>query len=96
MLPVRVSKDHDIKDIPIVFPLIEGRIFPSGEEKKIGVAAKLVVKAITLSTGVSSMKVEEEWKKTGDLGIVAKNLRSLKIKLLYSQNRLMLILYWKH
>jgi len=51
--------------------LLNGRIFPEWSEEKIGVAAKYAIKAITVATGITADKLEEEFRKTGDLGLVA-------------------------
>ena len=39
-------KKTDLDDIPKITLLLQGRIFPSYDERKIGVAAKVVVKAL--------------------------------------------------
>ena len=62
------------KDMKVITLLLQGKIFPNYDEKKIGVAARLVLKAINAVSGISIMDIEKEWKKTGDLGIVAENL----------------------
>ncbi|MBU0615805.1 MAG: ATP-dependent DNA ligase [Nanoarchaeota archaeon] len=64
-------KDKDTKKIVL---LIQGKIFPDWDDRKIGVASRLVLKAINKATGTASEKVEKEWKNTGDLGIAAENL----------------------
>ncbi len=66
----RIPKD----DIGEIILLLEGKLFPDWDERKSGVASRLILKAINTSTGIDVKKVEEEWKKTGDLGIVAENL----------------------
>jgi DNA ligase-1 len=58
--------------------LIQGRLFPNWDERETGVASRLVLKAINVATGLSSGKIENEWKKTGDLGKVAENLIKVK------------------
>src|SRR3989338_5409034 len=58
-------------DLSSVLLLLQGRVFPFWNEANIGVAAKLVVKAIHASTGLSTSQIEKEWKETGDLGITA-------------------------
>ncbi len=58
--------------------LLQGRVFPKHEDKKIGVASRLVVKAINTATGLPSQSIEKEWKKTGDLGLTAQNLVAKK------------------
>jgi len=58
--------------------LLQGLVFPNWDERKIGVAARLVIKAINKSTGINSDKIEKEWQKTGDLGDVAENFVKTK------------------
>ncbi|AJF61556.1 TPA: ATP-dependent DNA ligase [Candidatus Woesearchaeota archaeon] len=62
------------KDLEKVVLLAQGKIFPDWTDKKIGVASKLVVKAISKATGASVRDIEEAWRKHGDLGDVARNL----------------------
>ncbi len=54
--------------------LLQGRVFPSWDERKIGMAGKLVVKALQTATGCDKGAIEEAWKKTGDLGDAAERL----------------------
>ncbi len=56
------------EEIEIVALLVQGRVFPSWSEEKIGIASKLIAKAINLATGVSQEEIEESWSKRGDLG----------------------------
>ena len=70
----KLLKETDTKLIPIITLMIQGKIYPAWDDRKIGVASKLVLKAINLATGVDASKVEDEWKKTGDLGKTAENL----------------------
>ena len=51
--------------------LLQGKVFPDWDERKIGVASRLVLKAINQATGIDTAKIEKEWAKTGDLGTVA-------------------------
>ncbi|MFP4111462.1 MAG: ATP-dependent DNA ligase [Candidatus Woesearchaeota archaeon] len=70
----KTSKD-DKKRIVL---LLQGRVFPEWDERKIGIASRLVIKALNKSTGSSSQEIEKEWKDTGDLGETAENLVSKK------------------
>ena len=83
----RLEKTHILSEflktvrtesLPSVVLLLQGNVFPSIEEKKIGVAAKLVMKAISAASGIPADKVENHWAKTGDLGITAEELISKK------------------
>ncbi len=67
-------KTTNVDDLPVITLLLQGKLFPNWDENKIGVASRLILKAINTATGISTPKIEQEWKKTGDLGIVAENL----------------------
>ncbi len=57
-----------------VVMLLRGSVFPEWSDKVIGVADKLMIKAISLSSGASEKEVIEKWKEIGDLGHVAEYL----------------------
>ncbi len=71
-------KEAPPKDLPHLMLLIQGRLFPPYDTREIGVAARLAIKAIAQATGISSEDIEQEWKKTGDLGLVAETLSKKK------------------
>jgi len=58
--------------------LLEGRVYPAYDERKIGISNQLAIKAISKSIGINSKKVVTKWKKIGDLGEVAKLLTKTK------------------
>ncbi|MBU1975171.1 MAG: ATP-dependent DNA ligase [Nanoarchaeota archaeon] len=70
----KISKE----DMEFIVYLLQGKVFPVWDESKIGVAARIVIKAISIATGRKSDTVENEWKRTGDLGLVAENLIAKK------------------
>lgn len=75
------------KHIDKVILLVQGLVYPKYEDKKIGIASKLVVKALNTATGISSEDVEKSWKKTGDLGLTAEELvKKKKQHTLFSQD----------
>jgi DNA ligase-1 len=83
----RFLKKTEAKDLSLITLLLQGRVFPSWDESKIGVAARMVLKAINVSTGISVEKVEAEWKKIGDLGKVTEKLIGVKKQTtLFAQN----------
>ncbi len=61
-------------EIEPVILLVQGRVFPSYDEREIGVANQLVIKAINVASGIATEAIEKEWAKTGDLGKVAESL----------------------
>lgn len=64
-------KEVGLDDIEQVVLLLEGRIFPNYDAREIGVASRLMLKSLSTATGISIDKIENEWKKLGDLGLVA-------------------------
>jgi len=67
-------KKTPLEDLPRITLLLQGKIFPPWDERKIGVASRMVLKAINVSSGLSIDEIEKEWRKTGDLGKTAENL----------------------
>lgn len=81
-------KNVSVDDLEEVLLLLQGRIFPQWDSREIGVAAKLVVKAISKATGITTEEVEHWWKKTGDLGRVAEDFCRKKVQATLSTERL--------
>ncbi|MBU4284562.1 MAG: DNA ligase, partial [Nanoarchaeota archaeon] len=67
-------RETPLEDLSKITLLLQGKIFPPWDERKIGVASRMVLKAINVSSGLSVREIEDEWKKTGDLGKTAENL----------------------
>jgi len=65
-------------EIGPVYLLVQGKVFPDYDERKIGVAAKLVIKALRVATGKDSKTITNEWRKIGDLGEVAEKFTASK------------------
>ncbi len=71
-------KKTDIEHIQPVVLLLQGRIYPQSSEQETGVSTRLVLKALNIATGIPAHEIEEQWKKTGDLGIVAEKITAVK------------------
>jgi DNA ligase 1 len=67
-------RNCDSKDLNKVLLLLQGQIFAPWDKRKLGVAARIVLKAINLATGTNTKKIEDMWRKTGDLGIATSKL----------------------
>jgi len=68
-----------LKDIPPdlvdqILLLLQGRVFPEWDGRTVGLAGKLVLKAISRATGYSEKEVQNAFSKYGDIGEVAENL----------------------
>ncbi|MGY5148273.1 MAG: ATP-dependent DNA ligase [Candidatus Nitrosopumilus sp. bin_7KS] len=57
---------HDV--ISKIVYLIQGKLRPDFEGIELGVAEKLAIRAISKSAGIPIKKIEEEYRKSGDLG----------------------------
>lgn len=71
-------KQTTAEDLPTIILLLEGRLFPTWDEREVGVASRIILKSISTASGIEISKIENEWKKTGDLGLVAENLIKTK------------------
>ncbi len=60
-------------DIEQIMLLLQGRIFQSWDEREIGVASRILIKALSLSTGFSQEEIEAAWREKGDLGRVTES-----------------------
>jgi DNA ligase-1 len=67
-------KETEAKEMEMAVLLLQGRVFPIWSEKELGIANLLMIKAISTATGFPAQKVEERFKRTGDLGLVVEEL----------------------
>lgn len=81
---IKTIKKDDIKKVML---LVQGRVFPVWDSRKIGVAAKIVIKALSLASGLSIKEIEDIWRETGDLGDAAAEIvKKKKQATLFSQD----------
>jgi DNA ligase-1 len=66
------------ESLPHVILLLQGTVLPSHDERKLGVADRLVMKSIAVTSGMSADEIEQQWKRLGDLGEVARELAGKK------------------
>jgi DNA ligase-1 len=66
----RINKD----ELDKVIKLLQGKVYADWEDLKLGMSERLILKVINQSTGISTDKIENLWKKKGDLGKVAEEL----------------------
>jgi len=71
-------KKIPVKELERIILLVRGLVFPQWDERKIGMASRLLLKAINTASGIDLAEIEKEWKKTGDLGLCAENIMSKK------------------
>lgn len=74
-------KKTPYEDIDKVAYLTEGRLYPNFIGIELGMAEKMALRALSLATGISQEKVESEYKKKGDIGIVSENLLKTKTQM---------------
>ena len=60
--------------------LIQGKLRPNFEGVELGIAEKLVMRAMSKSSGIPLKKIEDDYNKGGDLGQTAENILQQKIQ----------------
>jgi len=80
---LKKTPDELLEIIPY---LILGKVFPDWDERELGVGEKLLIRAVSMATGVPEREIENSIKDTGDLGeSVALALKKRKQKSFFSQ-----------
>ncbi len=62
------------EELEMAILLLQGRVFPTWSDKEVGIAALLMVKAISNSTGFSDDEIKKRFRDKGDLGLVVEAL----------------------
>lgn len=70
----KLLKETKAEDMDTIILLLRGKIYPDWDKRKLGVASKLVLKAIILASGRNSKEIEDFWREIGDLGLVAEKV----------------------
>ena len=68
--------------------LTQGRIYPDFVSLQIGVAERLAIKALARASGRNEREIEEDLKKTGDIGETAQKFLANKIQVTFFQKSL--------
>jgi DNA ligase-1 len=87
-LLVNLLKNTPKEVIDKVVYLTQGRIYPDFMSIEIGVAERLAVKAVAKASGRRESEVEEDLKKSGDLGITAQKFIASKRQLTFAHQPL--------
>ncbi|MFT4308325.1 MAG: ATP-dependent DNA ligase [Candidatus Woesearchaeota archaeon] len=75
------ADDASLRIIPL---LLVGRFFASYDERETGISSKSVLKALEIATGVDAKRLEDDWRETGDLGLVAEKHKASQSSLVES------------
>ena len=81
---VELLKKTPNEIIAKVIYLIQGKLKPNFEGVELGIAEKLVIRAISKSAGVTVKKIEEDYNDGGDLGITVSNILKQKTQTTFS------------
>jgi DNA ligase-1 len=87
-LLVDLLKDTPKEVIDKVAYLTQGRIYPDFVGVEIGVAEKLAIKALVRASGRKDSEIEEDLKKTGDIGETTQNFVAKKRQVTFFQQPL--------
>ena len=76
-----------VKELADIICLLQGKVFPTSDERVVGMSSKLLIKSIMKATGENLGSVEKLWNTEGDLGIAAQKLiENKKQRTLFSQS----------
>ena len=81
---VELLKKTPNEIIAKVIYLIQGKLKPNFEGVELGIAEKLVIRAISKSAGVTIKKIEDDYNDGGDLGITVSNILKQKTQTTFS------------
>lgn len=79
------TKEEELNKIIL---LLRGQVFIAEEKQELGIAAKIIIKAMSTVFGTTTNNIENMWREEGDLGIVALKLASIKKQNLLFQEEL--------
>lgn len=68
--------------------LVRGTVFPGYSQMELGIADKMVIKAISKATGFKQSQVVDKLKKTGDLGLAAEECLKSKKQMTFAKRKL--------
>ncbi len=77
-LLVNMIKETSKDEVGKIVYLIQGKLYPDYSGVELGIAEKLLVRAVAGVTGRSEESVEGDYKKTGDLGLTVEKLLQRK------------------
>ena len=87
-LLVDLLKNTPKEIIDKVVYLTQGKIYPDFVKLEIGVAEKLAIKALAKASGIRETEIEEDLKKSGDLGETAQKFMAKKKQITFFQQPL--------
>lgn len=85
---VELLKKTPKKIIPNVVYLLQGIIRPNFEGVELGIAEKLAIRAISKSAGLPIKKIEDDYRKCGDLGLTASNMLKIKTQTTFTAEKI--------
>jgi len=81
----RETPPHDLEKVVL---LVQGRVFPRFSGYELGIAARMMIKAISKFTGFPSVEIEDKLREKGDLGLVAEEYVEKRKQAIQSAGRL--------
>jgi len=81
----RETPPHDLEKAVL---FVQGRVFPRFGGCELGIAARMMIKAISKFTGFPSGEIEDQLREKGDLGLVAEECLEKKKQAAPSAGRL--------
>ena len=77
MVAARLSKCQPEEIEPFIL-LLQGRVFPVHDTRKLGIAVNTIIKALERVSGYTKEEITKRWSKLGDIGNVAEEILQKK------------------
>jgi len=90
LLVAKLLQRTKAEELEMTMLLLQGIVYPIWDERKLGVADRLVLKALQVATGLSLEELETRWKNVGDLGLVAEQTIAKKKQATLFSNALLI------
>ena len=71
-------KNAKTEELGILILLLQGKVFNTADKQDLGIASKIVIKAMSSVFGLNSNQIENFWKQKGDLGVIGEELANKK------------------
>ena len=81
-------RETPLLDLEKVVLLVQGRVFPRFSGYELGIAAQMMIKAVSRFTGFPSGEIEDRLREMGDLGLVAEEFLEKGKRVIPSAGRL--------
>ncbi|MBL7206577.1 MAG: ATP-dependent DNA ligase [Candidatus Aenigmarchaeota archaeon] len=74
----KLLKGTDTENLPNIVLLLQGKVFPTWDNREIGIANLLMINIIHIATGYSKDEIKKKFNKIGDFGLIIEKMMEKK------------------